>query len=102
LQLFQTSPRSPRQLSSARWVVLLCLLLLALLATVQVAHVHLTDSDQNHCALCMALHTAIPVVAAAALIVLVELGSRTPQPEPVYHAYSRPTRLYIRPPPRGL
>ncbi|MDR3792496.1 MAG: hypothetical protein P4L03_03855 [Terracidiphilus sp.] len=102
MQLFQTSPRSPRPLSPARWVVLLCLLLLALFATVQVAHVHLTDADQNHCALCMVMQTAAPVAAAAALIVLVELGSRTPQPEPVYQTCSRPKRLYIRPPPRGL
>ena len=102
MQLFQTLSRSRRSPHPARWVVLLCLVLLALFAAVQVAHVHLTEADQNHCALCMALQTAAPVAAASALIVLVALGSRTHQPEPVYHDRSRHTRIFIRPPPHGF
>ena len=40
-------------------VVVLCLALLALLAFVQVAHVHSVDTDADHCPLCMVLHTTV-------------------------------------------
>ncbi|HWE87021.1 MAG TPA: hypothetical protein VG267_18900 [Terracidiphilus sp.] len=81
-------------------VTVVCLLLLALLAVGQVAHVHPSASDADHCALCIALHSAAPVAAAAAIvIVLVQLG--TPvllQEVPLVIRPWHPT-LYTRPPP---
>lgn len=87
------------QFRSGRGVVLLCLLLMALLAAVQVAHVHTTESEPSHCTLCMILQTAAPVAVAAAAIVLVLLGSSAPLLEPAVVVRYRRTRLFIRPPP---
>jgi hypothetical protein len=83
-------------------VALLCLALLVLLVTVQVAHNHLIESDADHCTLCVALHSAAPVAAMAAAVVLVRMG-RAAQP-----ALARPLvrhwnpKLFTRPPPSGL
>jgi hypothetical protein len=80
-------------------VVLVCLALLALLTVVQVAHVHSIGTDTDHCPLCVVLHSAAPVVAAAALIVLVQIT--LPAPELETHAargvWHR--QLFSRPPP---
>ena len=77
----------------------MCLILMALIAVVQVAHVHLNRSDANQCTLCVAMHSAAPVEAVAAAIVLVQLGFS----EPVVQARSivrhwHP-QLFTRPPP---
>jgi len=83
-------------------MAVVCLLLIALMAAVQVAHAHPVDSNATNCPLCIALHSAAPVAPAAAAIVLVELGFTEPvlkarasarQPHPVF---------FIRPPPAGL
>jgi hypothetical protein len=76
-----------------------CLILMALIAVIQVAHVHLNNSDANQCTLCVAMHSAAPVAAATPIIVLVQLGI----PEPVVQALSivrhwHP-QLFTRPPP---
>ena len=81
---------------------LVCLLLLALLTIVQVAHVHPLDTDADHCTLCILLHSAAPVSVAAAIVVLVQIETRTL----VYEAravtrYWHP-QLFTRPPPDGL
>jgi hypothetical protein len=73
--------------------------LLALLAMVQVAHIHPLDSDADRCPLCIVLHSAVPVVAAAAVVVLV----RAETPAPVFVPrtvlrYWHPS-LFTRPPP---
>lgn len=47
-----------------------CLLLLILLAFVQVAHVHPVATDADHCPICVVMHSAAPVAAVAAAIVL--------------------------------
>jgi hypothetical protein len=77
-----------------------CLVLLTLLAVVQVAHVHPVDTDADHCPLCIAMHSAAPVAATAAVVVLVERAA------PVYQTltisrYWHP-QLFTRPPPDGL
>jgi hypothetical protein len=80
-------------------VAVLCLVLLATLAVAQVAHLHSSQSDADHCQLCIAMHTVAPVAAAAAAIVIVQLGASTPQAEPALIARRPQIRLFIRPPP---
>lgn len=80
-------------------VAVVCLVLLAFLAFAQVTHLHPNQSDADHCQLCIVMHTAVPVAAAAAAIVLVQLGTSTPQAEPIAMARQRQSRLFIRPPP---
>jgi hypothetical protein len=76
-----------------------CLVLLALLAVAQVAHTHSIDTDADHCPLCIGMHSAVPVIVAAALILLVPV-ERSVQVSEV-HAVTRPwhPQLFIRPPP---
>jgi len=82
--------------------VLVCLALLALLTVIQVAHVHSVDTDADHCPLCIVLHTAAPVAAAVAIIVLVQIESFAPVIEvrPVRTTWHR--QLFIRPPPHAF
>ena len=78
----------------------LCLLLLLLSAFGQVAHIHATNAEADHCSLCIVLHSAAPIAAAApVIIVLVPLGSPVvvQQVHPVYRSW-HPTQ-FIRPPP---
>jgi hypothetical protein len=83
-------------------VAVLCLVLLAMLAIAQVAHLHADQTDADHCQLCMVMHTLAPVAAAAAVIVIVQLGASVPQAEPVVIAHQRQISLFIRPPPVSL
>jgi len=80
-------------------IIVVCLTLLALLTVIQVAHVHAVDSDADHCPLCVVLHTAAPVAAAVAVIVLVHIESLTPlfEVRPIGKIWHR--QLFIRPPP---
>jgi hypothetical protein len=41
-----------------------CLILVALLAVMQIPHLHQTPSDAEHCALCVVMHSAAPVTVA--------------------------------------
>lgn len=77
----------------------LCLILLALVAVAQVAHVHPNQTDGDHCQLCIVMHSVVPVVTTAAIVILVEFGTPAPQAEPVAVARQRMFRLFIRPPP---
>ena len=82
-------------------VALVCLVLLALLAMVQVAHMHPVGQDADHCLLCIVMHSAAPVAAAAAVVQMVQLRSRVPAlavRTMRRHYYSRHT---TRPPPAG-
>lgn len=82
-------------------VVVLCLALLALLAFVQVAHVHSVDTDADHCSLCIVLHAAAAPVAAAVLaivLVLFEAVAPVVAVRPLGILWYR--QLFIRPPPR--
>ncbi len=78
-----------------------CVALLALLAVVQVPHLHATQNDADHCPICMVLHSTAPAAVATAVVVLVPVGAATPQTEPAPVAVKRQSRLYIRPPPTG-
>ncbi|HET6207136.1 MAG TPA: hypothetical protein VFD98_10015 [Terracidiphilus sp.] len=76
-----------------------CVVLLALLAVVQVAHFHSLATDADHCPLCIVMHTVAPVSVAAAAILLVQVGN--PLPIVAARAASRPwsPTLFTRPPP---
>jgi hypothetical protein len=79
-----------------------CLILLALLFVVQVAHVHAfdSDSDADHCALCAVMHSVVPIVVALVTVVLVRIATPTPAVVEVRAVtrYWHPT-LFNRPPP---
>lgn len=77
----------------------LCLVLIALLTVAQVAHLHSTATDADHCPLCIVMHTAAPVAVAAPVIVIVQLGPSAPLAEPIVIARQPQSRLFIRPPP---
>jgi hypothetical protein len=83
-------------------VTVVCLILLALLTVVQVAHVHTVETAADHCPLCIVMHAAAPVAVTTAAVVLVQVESAAP----VYEArsvtrYWHP-QLFTRPPPNGL
>ena len=80
-------------------VVVVCLALLALLTVIQVAHIHQVNTDADHCPLCIVLHTAAPVAAAVAAIILVQIESLSAVLEvrPLLGNCLR--QLFIRPPP---
>jgi hypothetical protein len=81
---------------------LVCLILLALLAVAQVAHLHATESDADHCPICIVMHSAAPVAVSAAAVVLIQVGFRTlPVEAPAVVRYWH-SELYIRPPPNGI
>lgn len=93
-----SSRREPQAFGAA---ALLCLALLAMLAVVQVAHMHPLESDADHCQLCIAMQSAAPVAVIAVVVVLVRIGS----PEPLVEARAvvrhwHP-KLFTRPPPAG-
>jgi hypothetical protein len=94
---FRSKRGSSRGLFSA--VAVVCVVLLALLVVAQVAHLHSSESDADHCPLCIVMHSAAPVAAAAVVIVVVHLGTFTPQAEPRFVARRPQSSLFIRPPP---
>ncbi len=81
---------------------LLCLVLLALLVTVQVAHNHVVESDADHCSLCIALHSAAPIAMMAALVVLIRLGATAQLAEARTVVRHWNPKLFTRPPPAGF
>ena len=80
-------------------ITVLCLVLLALLTVVQVAHMHPLESDADHCPLCIAMHTAVPVAVVAAVIVLVQIESSAPVFEPRTLIRHWHPKFITRPPP---
>lgn len=78
-----------------------CLVLLALLVVVQVAHMHPLDSDADHCPLCIAMHTAVPVAVVAAVVVLVQMEAAAPAFEPQIVVRNWHPKFITRPPPAG-
>jgi len=77
----------------------LCLVLLSLLVVVQVTHLHPMGTDADHCPLCIVMHTASPVVAAAAVVVMVKMQNRTPVFEAQMVVRHWHPKLFTRPPP---
>jgi len=95
-QVRRTGDRSPW---TVRATSLICLVLLALLTFVQVAHFHPTVSEADHCPICVVMHSAAPVAAVAAVVVFARASS--PVPVPVEHIVVRKWHctLFNRPPP---
>ncbi len=82
-------------------MAVLCLALLALLTVAQVAHIHANASQADHCPLCIALHTAVPVAVAAAVILLVETAVAAPVLKVRAATRNWHPQLFTRPPPAG-
>jgi hypothetical protein len=82
-------------------VALVCMVLLALLAFVQVTHLHSSQTDADQCPICIVMHSAAPVTVAPVVVVLVPLGAPAPQAEPLTIARRPESSLFIRPPPAG-
>jgi len=81
--------------------VLVCAVLAAFLAVVQLPHLHATQNDADHCPLCVLMHSAAPATMAEAAVVLVPVGAPAPLIEPISVPQKPQTRLFIRPPPSG-
>lgn len=96
---FRAHFRSLRKLGTSRSGLVVCLVLVALLAIMQVPHLHQNSSDADHCALCVVMHTAAPAAAPAAVVILVPLGfsAAVVKPKAVVR-YWHP-QLFTRPPP---
>ncbi|MBW4027456.1 hypothetical protein [Acidipila rosea] len=47
-----------------------CVLLLLFASTLQVVHSHETPTQQDHCQLCMAIHSAMPARSSAAVVAI--------------------------------
>lgn len=97
----ESSRTGPRRASFGMLaaVAVVCLALLALLAVAQVAHTHAARTDADHCQLCLVMHSVVPAVAAAALLLMVPVAAFSPAVERVPLPIRRQTRLYSRPPP---
>ena len=80
-------------------VAVLCLVLLALLAVVQVAHIHSTETAADHCPLCISMHSAAPVATSAAVVVLVQIGAPAPVLPVRVAIRNWYPKLFTRPPP---
>jgi len=94
--------REIRRCGSNRTALVVCLVLVALLAVMQVPHLHQNPSDADHCALCVVMHTAAPAAVAAAVVVIVQLGISTPAVKPLSIARYWHPQLFTRPPPSLL
>lgn len=85
-----------------RYAAVLCLVLLALLSVVQVMHVHAVAADADHCQLCIAIHSVVPLLVMAAALLLIKTQTSGPalqQARPVARYWQ--SSLFIRPPPAG-
>lgn len=92
--------RAQRGSQSFRLLVVgMCLVVLSLLAVAQVTHLHPNQSDADHCQLCIVMHTLVPITAAAAVVVMVQVAALDSKADPVVVATQRQFRLFIRPPP---
>ena len=91
--------RTPTPQRSFVVATLVCLVLLALLAVVQIAHVHPLETDADHCPLCIAMHAVVPVTLAAAVTILVQVRMPVPVFEPRAVLRHWHPSLFTRPPP---
>ena len=92
--------RRPK-LISLRVATVVCLILLAFLAVVQVAHVHPIGTDAEHCPLCIVIHSVVPLLVMMTSLLLVKIGTTAPvrlEARTIVR-YWHPT-LFTRPPPR--
>lgn len=94
---FRQSDR--RKLNAFGLVTVVCLVLLALLAVVQVTHLHPINEDADNCPLCIALQTAAPVAIAATMLLMVRIWAQTPVFAERAVVRHRHPKLFTRPPP---
>jgi hypothetical protein len=95
-------PQRRAKANMLRIATVVCLLLLVLLAVSQVVHTHSVESDADHCPLCIAMHSVLPIVILVAAAVLTRISTATPVPQEsrrIVHSW-HPT-LFNRPPPLG-
>ena len=85
---------------SLRVATVVCLVLLALLAVIQVTHNHGAGSDTDRCPLCIAIHSVVPLVVLLPALGLVRIGNIAPALLAVRAIirYWHPS-LFTRPPP---
>jgi hypothetical protein len=79
-----------------------CLILLVLLAAAQVVHTHPVESNVDHCPLCIAMHSVVPLVVLVSAVVLVRFGTAAPvllEIRAIIRFWYR--ILFTRPPPAG-
>ena len=78
----------------------MCLVLLLLLAMAHVSFAHSVDNDVEHCPVCMAMHSVLPLVVMTVAVALVEVGAFAPllSAEHGIVRYWFPS-LFTRPPP---
>jgi len=74
---------------------------LALLAVVQVAHIHAIESNADQCPLCIAMQSAAPVAVITALIVMVQIRATARVFEARAVVRHWHPKLFTRPPPTG-
>lgn len=82
-------------------VAVLCLILLALLAVIQVAHFHSDPGVADHCPLCITMHSVVPVLAIATAVILIQIGLSSSKIETRLVFVRRYSDLFTRPPPIG-
>jgi hypothetical protein len=92
-----------KQPQARSWAVtaVVCLVLAAFLAVMQVPHLHATQNDADHCPLCVVMHSTAPAAPIAAAVVMVPVGAPAPQAEPTPAPEKQQSRSFIRPPPSG-
>ena len=98
LNQYKSGPSSP----VARWLTLVCLLLVLSSAAAQAAHFHLDgpDADAKHCRVCQVLHSLVAVHTSCGF----EIGVHaTDIPHPFSDEERKPSlrthSLFSRPPP---
>lgn len=94
--------QSLRKLGSTRSGLVVCLVLVALLAIMQVPHLHQNPADADHCVLCVVMHSAAPVAAPVAAIVFVRIGISVPVSKTRATLRYWHPQLFTRPPPSLL
>jgi di/tricarboxylate transporter len=99
---FRVHCRSLRKLGTTRSGLIVCLVLVALLAVMQVPHLHKNANDADHCALCVVMHSAAPAAPPVAAVVLVPLGFSAPVVKPKSIIRYWHPQLFTRPPPSLL
>jgi len=80
-------------------VAVVCLALLVLLSVAQVAHTHATNTDADHCQLCIVMHSVVPAAVAVALLALVQIATVTPVVTLAFVPRRQHVKLFSRPPP---
>lgn len=93
--------QADRKRSRTFAIAVLCLALLALLAFAQVTHTHPANTDADHCPLCIVMHSASPVAATAALIILIQVALASPVLKVRGISRIVDAKLFTRPPPTG-